>query len=158
MQKNNIEEVGFKLYAPADKEQLINFLISIGVDEFDHGPEWIEYFQTKDYDQYINNGSVCYIVKKDNEIIATCALRNVDETTAELESFYVEKEFRGTGLAEILYDWIMRFAKKKNYKTIELCTHKEFFAAVRFYEKRGYELYGVRENQGNIEHLYKLEL
>ena len=44
--------------------------------------------------------------------------------------------------------------KKENYKTIILCTFKEFDIAIKFYEKRGFEIYKTIEN----ELWYKKEL
>ena len=41
----------------------------------------------------------------------------------------------------------MDFAIKENYKTVILCTFKEFDAAIKFYEKRGFELYERVEDE-----------
>ena len=42
-----------------------------------------------------------------------------------------------------MYSRFIEFAERENYKTVLLCTYKEFDRAIRFYEERGFELYEV---------------
>ena len=56
----------------------------------------------------------------------------------EVKNFYVEKEYRGTGIAQDLLNILVEFAKEKGYKRLELDSYKEFERAISFYEKNNF--------------------
>lgn len=68
----------------------------------------------------------------------------------ELQKMYIGKAFRGNGLANLLMDACLDFAKQAGYSKIYLETKKELSLAVPWYKKRGFEEFnGVLGNTGH---------
>ncbi|MCX6769133.1 MAG: GNAT family N-acetyltransferase, partial [Candidatus Micrarchaeota archaeon] len=58
---------------------------------------------------------------------------------AYLKRMYVDKKFRGTGLAKELLETALAFARKNNYSEVYLGTVPEMAAANMFYQKHGFK-------------------
>ena len=52
---------------------------------------------------------------------------------------YVHPEYRNKKIASNLMNILLDFAKQNQYKKVKLDTYKEFEAAIKFYEKIGFE-------------------
>ncbi len=150
----NIEKLTPKTYKNDKKQQIIDFLIDVAVNEFGF-TDWLDYLKNKDFEPYKTDDSVFYFIEQNNKIIATCAALKKDDNTIKLNSFYVKKDFRNQGLGTLLYNQTIDFAKQKNYKTIILCAHKENVDAIKFYEQRNFIIDRIEDN-GEI--WYKLDL
>ena len=64
-----------------------------------------------------------------------------------MNCFYIDSKYRSSGIGNKLYDLFLEFAKKERYEEIILCTYKEFDIAIKFYEKRGFELHETIEDE-----------
>lgn len=73
-----------------------------------------------------------------NKAIASVALKPVNITTAEIARVYTSEEYRGNGLAKILINKIVEFAKTQGYKKLVLDTWKDSTSARKLYEKLGF--------------------
>ena len=80
-------------------------------------------------------------VDKNNKIIGVCAGLKKSDDVIKFNTFYVDKSFRSEGIGARLYEEFMNYAKEYKYKTIILGTCERLNLAIRFYEKRGFELY-----------------
>jgi ribosomal protein S18 acetylase RimI-like enzyme len=69
---------------------------------------------------------------------------------ATLTMVYVNKCFRGAGLANALLDTAIRYAKEIGIRQIELGARADRTAAIRFYKRAGFEVIGTVP-QGYIE-------
>lgn len=137
-----------------EREDAIKFLIKITSEEFGF-TEWENYFEHKLVQKYKKgNNKFLIALNSKNEIIGTCGGLQVSDKTIKMNCFYVDFKYRNIGIGKKLYDLFFKFVEKENYKTIILCTFKEFDIAIKFYEKRGFELYETIEN----EFWYKKEL
>lgn len=132
-------------YSSIFESDLKSFLKEIAVDEFNH-PAWEDYIKDKDLTAY-ESGRNILIMGMDNEkIIGSCALIMVDEKTAKLNSFYVDKEYRSNGVGTYLYTIIENIAKRFEYEKIILCTYKEYEYATNFYNKNNFKIYKKEQN------------
>lgn len=137
-----------------EREDVAKFLIDITSNEFGFS-HWREYFEKKMPQKYKEGKNKFWIVlNAENQIIGTCGALQVDEKTIKMNCFYVDIKYRNCGIGNKLYDLFLEFVKKENYKTIILCTFKEFDIAIKFYEKNGFKLYETTED----EFWYKKEL
>jgi len=86
----------------------------------------------------VNKGNFWIAVEKE-KVVGTIGLRAYGNNRGYLKRMYVDKSFRGTGLASELLYTLVKFAKKNNYKEIFLTTFETMIAANKFYSKMGFK-------------------
>lgn len=84
------------------------------------------------------------ITDDNGKIIAGCVGRMYCWNVAYIDTLWVDEIFRGKGLGSKLLDKVERIAKQKGCYLIHLDTFS--FQAKEFYEKQGYEVFGVLED------------
>ena len=94
------------------------------------------------------------VFDNDDNIIATIGGLQVDNETIKLNSFYVKKDYRYHKIGTNLYNELIKYSKKMNYKYMILCTYDRYDVATKFYQKRGFKIYKNDE----LERWYKKEL
>lgn len=150
----NEDKIEIIEYKEEYQKDIIDFLVQTTTEEFGH-PEWRDYFERKLVEQYKKgNNNFWIVLDSKKHVIGTCGALQQSDKVIKMNCFYINSKYRGTGLGEKLYDFFMDFIKKENYETIILCTYKEFDRAIKFYEKRGFELQEIIED----ELWYKKEL
>ena len=134
-------------YKDEFKEQIIGFLIDVAIGEFKF-VSWYNYLKNKDFEPYkIKTSKFWFVLNEDNEVVATCGGLKKDNETIKLNSFYVKKEYRQNGIGKTLYKLFCDYATELNYKYIILCAHKENDIAIKFYEKQGFYLDIVEDEE-----------
>ncbi|WP_261807666.1 GNAT family N-acetyltransferase [Paenibacillus sp. N3.4] len=88
---------------------------------------------------YKNEGSQYWVVEENNKIVAGCGIGPIKEWPhiCELQKMYALKENRGTGIASVLLQVALDFAKK-HYENCYLETLSNMIAANQFYKKNGF--------------------
>ena len=66
------------------------------------------------------------------------ALRQLDDTSAEIKRMYVEPQARGTGVATAVLRALEQAAADRGWTTVKLETGPAQPDAIRFYEREGY--------------------
>lgn len=74
-----------------------------------------------------------------NLAIASGGLKPVNDEIAELSRMYTDNNYRGQGLAKILIQKILDYAKEKGYKKIILDTWQESQSARKLYTSLGFK-------------------
>ena len=134
-------EINVILYEDKYKREIIDFVEEIAIGEYGF-LEWKEDLENFDFEPYKQEGNRFWIIlDKNNKIIGTCAGLRKTHDIIKFNTFYVDKNFRSSGLGAILYKEFIEYAKEQGYKTIILGTCERLNLAIRFYEKRGFELY-----------------
>lgn len=87
----------------------------------------------------IADKSVFLVYLHDGDVIGTIALKKINKTTCEIRRIYVNKDFRKKGVGKMLFNEFTKYAQKFNYKKIILDTTEIMTAAIKFYEKYGFE-------------------
>ena len=85
-----------------------------------------------------SSGEVFFLAKNAGKIIGCVGLKKLNRETSLMKRFYVDKEYRGAGLAGLLFRKILKFSKAKEYQSIVLDTYQNNFRAQKFYLKCGF--------------------
>ncbi|MNY31726.1 acetyltransferase [compost metagenome] len=90
---------------------------------------------------YHKDGGGFWGVKYNDEIIGTIALIAIAGNGGAIRKMFVKKEFRGKelGLAQHLLEKLIEYCKTKNITDLYLGTFDTLKAAIRFYERNGFE-------------------
>lgn len=80
-----------------------------------------------------------FLMYDGKEIIASGALKPVNEDIAELARMYTNEPYRGQGLAKEIIKQIIKYAKTRNYKKIILDTWKDSTSARKLYSSLGFQ-------------------
>lgn len=126
-----------KEYTKEYKDKVIEFLIEVAINEFAF-EEWRNYFNKAEFLE-MNKAKENFWIAVDtsNNVIGTIGILNdIISNTAKLHSLYIKKEYRKKGIATILYNYSLDFAKKCGYESIILHTYRIFSEAIRFYNKK----------------------
>lgn len=78
------------------------------------------------------------IIYDGEKAIATGGLKRVGETSAELARMYTDSDYRGQGLAKIIIEKVIDYAKSKGYKKMVLDTWKDSVSARKLYQDMGF--------------------
>jgi RimJ/RimL family protein N-acetyltransferase len=87
-----------------------------------------------------------YIAEKDNDIVATYRLVSKSDRQAHtyyLGSFTIKKTMQGKGLGKEILSAIIKSAKEKGKRRIELTVDLTNMPAIALYEKMGFLIEGV---------------
>jgi len=81
-----------------------------------------------------------FVAIRNNEVIGTISILDIENDQVALRKMFVKKEYRGSlyKTASSLLTRAMDYASEKGVKQIYLGTTPEFLAAHRFYEKNGF--------------------
>jgi DNA-binding MarR family transcriptional regulator/GNAT superfamily N-acetyltransferase len=111
--------------------------------------EWLEKdFTVEDYDKKLLDDPKAYIVDKGGEIffltdgtlaVATLALIKHNSETLELSKMAVTNAYKGWGLANLLMDSALDYARKNKYKELVVFTSSKLKTALKLYETYGFE-------------------
>ena len=81
-----------------------------------------------------------WIVEKDNEIVGSIAMVDIDRDTAQLRWFILLDAVQGQGIGRKLIQEAIQFCRDAGYKNILLWTASQLDAAKYLYESVGFEL------------------
>ena len=88
-------------------------------------------------DDYDKKEDTCnYLLKANDEYVATIRFIKIDDETAKLQRLVVPKRFRKNGYANIILKYLEEDALKLGYKKIIM---DSALSAVGFYEKNNYK-------------------
>ena len=114
-------------------------------------------------DEYFRSQNGEFWVAENDEkiIVATVAVLMLNETTAELKTLYVHRDYRKKGLGEKLTRMTIDFAGEKGAGEMILWSDTRFTKAHRLYERLGFERIGKRELNdlnNSIEFGFRLQI
>jgi GNAT superfamily N-acetyltransferase len=144
------EKVIIKEYSDEYRYDVINFLISVAVDEFGF-EDWREYFLAADFLNLDLNENFWIAINSDNKVVGTIGISNYDDgEIAKLQCLYVSKDYRKKGIATKLLNKCIQYSLKQGYKKIILHTYYEFENAIRLYQKNGWKVDDSIESEDGI--------
>lgn len=129
-----------EVYSDGDKEELIQ-LISLVLIEFGYDPD------LEDKESDLNNIPAVYhceegcfwILKADDRLIGTIALKPHPDGCYELKRFYIHPDYRSQGYGKMMIRHLLDYAKMKKIHQIRLDTNPNAQAALSIYEKYGFK-------------------
>ena len=105
-----------------------------------------------------NGGQVFFAVEKQSAI-GTVAMIKSSDYKFELAKMTVKEDYRGKGIANMLMDQCLDFAKQKNSKEIFLISNDSLNIARNLYDKYGFkevDLDSSKYDRGNVKMILKI--
>lgn len=99
-------------------------------------------------DHFRHAGGRCWVASDGDSIIGSCAIAPSPRplgpfaTAMEIKKVYLDRRWRGAGLADRLLVRAVEFAGMKGVDGVELWTDTRFLAAHRFYARKGFTFSG----------------
>lgn len=92
--------------------------------------------------EYFSDGAGIWLASDGARTVGCIALRPLPrfEQSGEVKRLYVKPESRGQGIAEQLLKALEEYARGIGYAQIYLDSKDDLVDAIRFYQKRGYEI------------------
>jgi N-acetylglutamate synthase-like GNAT family acetyltransferase len=136
---SNIE---IKVYAEPYKEQIIQQILKIQVEEFGVPITIKDQPDLESISTFYQKGTGNFwVAKSDNQVIGTIALLDIGNSQCALRKMFVAKEYRGKekGVAQRLLTALIDWCKSKKITEVYLGTVATYLAAHRFYEKNHFQ-------------------
>lgn len=140
------EEIKYLEFSSEFSEKVKTFLIDVCIQEFGF-EAWREELETTDREKYKKTGGNFWIaLDKNEDVIGTIGLDNVNDGVGLLKTMYVRRDYRGSKIAQNLMNTLINFSLKNNYTKLQLGTYKELERAVNFYKKNDFYLIQEDDN------------
>lgn len=95
--------------------------------------------------KYINSCLV-FTILLNNKIIGVMAVMIIDAISIELKNIAIAKELQKNGFGTQAIHWLENFYKEKKVKNIYVGTGDASHGQQKFYQKLGFEKYGVKKD------------
>ncbi|MDY4253755.1 GNAT family N-acetyltransferase, partial [Clostridium sp.] len=79
------------------------------------------------------------VIEFKGNIIGSYGIYKIDSETCELRKMYLNKNFQGMGLGNIMIENSFKLAIRLGYKSIMLQTNSLLYKATKLYKKYGFE-------------------
>ncbi|MEI6806200.1 MAG: bifunctional helix-turn-helix transcriptional regulator/GNAT family N-acetyltransferase [Myxococcaceae bacterium] len=123
------------------RKQVINFIKNIQIQEFSipiDSQTNLGIMKSEDEYYYNNSTNFWYATDKNGKIIGSVGLKKINSDSGEVKKFFVDKTYRGKGLAHQLMSTVLKAALKHRFKSLYLGTVDKLKAASHFYTKHGF--------------------
>ena len=110
-------------------------------------------------DKIVENGGQVFFALEDKIAIGTVAMIKSSNDRFELAKMTVQEDFRGKGIANILMDECLKFAKQNNAREIFLISNDSLIIARNLYDKYGFKevkLDSQKYDRGNVKMSLKI--
>ena len=105
-------------------------------------------------DKIVENGGQVFFALENKISIGTVAMIKSSDDKFELAKMTVQEDFRGRGIANMLMDECLKFAKENNSREIFLISNDSLIIARKLYDKYGFkevELDSQKYDRGNVK-------
>jgi len=110
-------------------------------------------------DKIVENGGQVFFALEDKIAIGTVAMIKSSNDRFELAKMTVQEDFRGKGIANILMDECLKFAKQNNAREIFLISNDSLIIARNLYDKYGFKeavLDSQKYERGNVKMILQI--
>ena len=110
-------------------------------------------------DKIVNNGGQVFFALEKQKVIGTVAMINSSDNRFELAKMTVQEDFRGKGIANMLMDECLKFAKENKANEIFLISNDSLTIARNLYDKYGFKevnLDSQKYDRGNVKMILKI--
>ena len=107
----------------------------------------------------IDNGGQVFFALEKQIVIGTVAMIKSSDHKFELAKMTVKENYRGKGIANMLMNQCLNFAKQKNAKEIFLISNDSLTIARNLYDKYGFkevDLDSSKYDRGNVKMILKI--
>nr|ADI16929.1 hypothetical protein [uncultured Marinimicrobia bacterium HF0010_18O13] len=110
-------------------------------------------------DKIVHNGGQVFFALESQKVIGTVAMINSSDDRFELAKMTVQEDFRGKGIANMLMDECLKFAKENKANEIFLISNNSLTIARNLYDKYGFKevrLDSQKYDRGNVKMSLKI--
>ena len=110
-------------------------------------------------DKIVENGGQVFFALEDKIAIGTVAMIKSSNDRFELAKMTVQEDFRGKGIANMLMDKCLKFAKQNNAREIFLISNDSLIIARNLYDKYGFKevvLDSQKYERGNVKMILQI--
>ena len=110
-------------------------------------------------DKIVENGGQVFFALENQIPVGTAAMIKGSDDRFELAKMTVQEDFRGKGIANMLMDECLKFAKKNKAKEIFLISNDSLTIARNLYDKYGFKevnLDSQKYDRGNVKMILKI--
>ncbi len=125
------------------QKQVENLVLGIQNGEFKLGITAKDQPDLPNIGEFYKNGKFWIALNEQNQLMGTIGIQPLNQNQAVLRKMFLDKSMRGNkdiNLAQRLYETLLDYAKKEDFKELWLDTPPPAHAAHRFYERNGFEL------------------
>ena len=111
-------------------------------------------------DKIIHNGGQVFFALENQKVIGTVAMIKSSDDRFELAKMTVQEDFRGKGIANMLMDECLKFAKENKANEIFLISNDSLTIARNLYDKYGFkevDLDSQKYDRGNVKMMLTLD-
>ena len=111
-------------------------------------------------DKIVENGGQVFFALENKIAIGTVAMIKSSDDKFELAKMTVQEDFRGKGIANMLMNECLKFAKQKNAREIFLISNDSLIIARNLYDKNGFKevkLDSQKYDRGNVKMCLKIK-
>ena len=102
-----------------------------------------DHLNTSKFIEIINDSNrVLWVAEEDSRILGFCLLHLLSESKIELSKIYLLPECHGKGVASLLMEKALRYAKNVGAKVVTLSVFHGNNRAISFYKKYGFKKVG----------------
>jgi ribosomal protein S18 acetylase RimI-like enzyme len=112
------------------------------VDEYNRALEIVVRDDPATFRKYLTGPGALWLAQDGGDVVGCVVLRPLPEVAhgaCEVKRLYVRPTHRGAGIADALMEALETFARDAGYTAVYLDTKDDLAAAIRFYERRGYD-------------------
>ena len=105
-------------------------------------------------DKIVHNGGQVFFALENQKVIGTVAMINSSDDRFELAKMTVQEDFRGKGIANMLMDECLKFAKENKANEIFLISNDSLTIARNLNDKYGFkevDLDSQKYDRGNVK-------
>lgn len=105
-------------------------------------------------DKIVHNGGQVFFALENQKVIGTVAMIKSSDDRFELAKMTVQEDFRGKGIANMLMDECIKFAKENKANEIFLISNDSLTIARNLYNKYGFkevDLDSQKYDRGNVK-------
>ena len=110
-------------------------------------------------DKIVENGGQVFFALENKIPVGTAAMIKSSDDRFELAKMTVQEDFRGKGIANMLMDECLKFAKENKAKEIFLISNDSLTIARNLYDKYGFKevnLDSQKYDRGNVKMILKI--
>ncbi len=107
----------------------------------------------------VDNGGQVFFALENEKVIGTVAMIKSSDDRFELAKMTVQEDFRGKGIANMLMDECLKFAKENKANEIFLISNDSLTIARNLYDKYGFkevDLDSQKYDRGNVKMILKI--
>lgn len=111
-------------------------------------------------DKIVHNGGQVFFALENQKVIGTVAMIKSSDVRFELAKMTVQEDFRGKGIANMLMDECLKFAKENKANEIFLISNDSLTIARNLYDKYGFkevDLDSQKYDRGNVKMMLTLD-